>query len=227
MRRRLYLMRHAEVVYFEPDGTPIRQSTVPLTGRGREQARAAGRALKSVRFDRVVTSGLPRTKETAELVLAELDHPPDTPVDASALVEPRGGDIAAIPDEELEEAFLNAFRGSSPREAKVLAGETIGSLLDRILPAFEEIFDADGEWDTMLAVLHAGVNRAIVSTALAGEPAFFGHMEQAPACINILDHGPDWIVRAVNVTPYDPAHLGPRTTTMEELLAAYMPARLG
>ena len=41
-----------------------------------------------------------------------------------------------------------------------------------------------------LAVLHGGVNRAILSYALTGEPRFFGGFEQAPGCINVLDVGP-------------------------------------
>ena len=58
---------------------------------------------------------------------------------------------------------------------------------------------------------------AIFRRALTGGRTFLGNMEQAPACINVLDVGDDWIVRAVNVTPYDLPHLGERTTTMEEL----------
>ena len=69
----------------------------------------------------------------------------------------------------------------------------------------------------MLAVLHGGVNRAIISRALTGGRTFLGNLEQSPACVNILDVGDEWIVRAVNVTPYDLAHLEGRSTTMEEL----------
>ena len=69
----------------------------------------------------------------------------------------------------------------------------------------------------MLAVLHGGVNRAILSRALTGGRTFLGNLEQSPACVNVLDVGDDWIVRAVNVTPYDLAHLEGRSTTMEEL----------
>jgi len=69
----------------------------------------------------------------------------------------------------------------------------------------------------MLAVLHGGVNRAILSYALTGGRTFLGNFEQGPACINVIDVGDDWIVRAVNVTPYDLVHLRGRATTMEEL----------
>jgi len=66
---------------------------------------------------------------------------------------------------------------------------------------------------------HGGVNRILISHALAGGRAYFGNFEQAPACINVLDHGDrGWIVRTVNYIPYDPLHPA-RTTTMEHLWA--------
>jgi probable phosphoglycerate mutase len=51
----------------------------------------------------------------------------------------------------------------------------------------------------------------------------FGHLEQSPACINVLDIGADWIVRAVNTTPIDLAHRGSRLRTMEELWGEFRP----
>ena len=35
---------------------------------------------------------------------------------------------------------------------------------------------------------------------------FLGRFEQAPGCLNVLDVGEDWIVRAVNVAPVDLVH---------------------
>ena len=67
----------------------------------------------------------------------------------------------------------------------------------------------------MLAVLHGAVNRSILSYALTGERMFLGHFEQAPACVNVLDIGDEWIVRAVNVAPLDLLHASTRMTTME------------
>jgi broad specificity phosphatase PhoE len=85
---------------------------------------------------------------------------------------------------------------------------------------------ADEGWDVLLAVLHGGVNRAILSYALTGERTFLGSLEQAPACVNILDVGAGhWVVRAVNVAPYDLPHLSGRDTTMEQLYSEYVPYR--
>jgi broad specificity phosphatase PhoE len=203
-------MRHAAVSYFE-NGRPVRPEDVPLTDEGRSQSRAAAEALAGIRFDRVVTSGLPRTEETARIVAP--DHDPEA---WPELRELETGRLDDIPDDELERAFTHAFRDVIPEDARFLAGETIGSLFDRVLPAIDRLLAAD-DWDIALAVLHGGVNRAILSRALIGRRTFLGNLEQSPACVNILDVGDDWIVRAVNVTPYDLAHLGGRSTTMEEL----------
>ncbi|MFN2469151.1 MAG: histidine phosphatase family protein [Gaiellaceae bacterium] len=212
-------MRHAQVAYFEPGGRPVAPADVPLTQEGREQARAAAVALAGIAFDRVVTSGLPRTVETARIVA------PDAEVESwPELRELESGRIRDIPEDDLEAAFTGAFRGDVPLETRFLGGEMVGSLLDRVSPALDRLL-ADETWDVLLGVLHGGVNRAVLSRALTGERRFLGGFEQAPACINVLDVGADWIVRAVNYAPYDPVHARGRATTMEELYDEYLPYR--
>jgi broad specificity phosphatase PhoE len=212
-RRRIYLMRHAAVSYFE-NGRPVDPHDVPLTEAGREQARAVAAVLADVTFDRVITSGLARTLETAELVAPGVE-PESWP--ELREIEPR---LLDVPVEELEQAFVGAWRGILPEDVRFLGGETIGELFDRVLPALERLL-ATKDWDVVLAVLHGGVNRAILSYALTGGRTFLGNFEQGPACINVVDVGDDWIVRAVNVTPYDLTHTRTRLRTMEELWAQY------
>lgn len=215
-RRRLYLMRHGEVSYFAPDGTPVSPRDVPLTDEGRAQAHAAAEALAGVALDRVVTSGLPRTLETASIVAPGCEHEawPE-------LREIQGGRLSEIPTDLLEHEFVHAFRGVIPNDERFLRGESIGELFDRVLPALGRL--AAEPWSTALAVLHGGVNRAILSYALTGERTFLGHFEQAPACVNVLDLGEEdeWIVRAVNVAPYDLLHQTHRQTTMERYWDQY------
>jgi broad specificity phosphatase PhoE len=210
VRRRIYLMRHAAVSYFD-HGRPLKPEDVPLTVAGRDQAYAAASMLRGIDLDRVITSGLPRTVETASIVAPDLE-----PEAWPELRELETGRLAEIPEDQLERAFSHAFRDVVPEDSRFLAGETIGSLFDRVLPALDRLLAAD-DWDIVLAVLHGGVNRAILSRALTGGRTFLGNLEQSPACVNVLDVGDDWIVRAVNVTPYDLAHLEGRSTTMEEL----------
>ena len=163
----------------------------------------------------MITSGLPRTLETAGIVA-----PGAEPESWPELREIESGRLGAIPEDELEAAFVETWRDVVPEDTPFLGGETIRSLLDRVLPAVDRLV-ADPDWDVLLAVLHGGVNRAILSYALTGGRAFLGNFEQSPGCLNVLDVGDDWVVRAVNVAPTDPAHLASRLRTMEELWAEF------
>jgi broad specificity phosphatase PhoE len=210
-------MRHGRVAYFE-DGRPLDPVAVTLTAEGREQARSARELLDGIEFDRVITSGLRRTVETASIVAPNLQ-----PEEWPELREIESGRLADIPEDELERAFLDAWRDVVPEDTPFLGGETIASLLDRVLPAVERLL-ADPEWDVVLAVLHGAVNRAILSHALTGGRLFLGNLEQSPGCVNVLDVGDaDWVVRAVGITPLDPAHRHGRLRTMEELWAEFRP----
>lgn len=227
-RRRVYLMRHGSVTYFDSAGKPVLPEMVPLNDHGRLQATAAGRvfAEAGVRFDRVIVSGLPRTVETASRVLTEtgqqidLEHWPE-------FVEIRGGKLAHIPDAELKEAFTGAFEGIPPETKRFLGGESVGELMDRIHPGIDKL-RADTSWDTVLLVLHGGVNRAILSYALTGQRLFLGNLAQTAGCLNVLDVGQasnDWVVRVVNYSPPSQLQAESRGTTMEALFHQYRRSR--
>jgi broad specificity phosphatase PhoE len=225
-RRRIFLMRHGDVTYFDDSGRAIDPDTVPLNENGRAQATAAGQAFASqeVRFDRVIVSGLKRTVETAQLVLAETGQQIELEVQP-AWEEIHGGRLAEIPPDEVENAFLRVFEGVVPEATRFLGGETVGELLDRVLPEVAKL-RADPSWDTALLVLHGGVNRAILSHAItAGGRTFFGHLAQATGCINALDVGTaatDWVVRLLNYSPPSPLYRDVRNTTMEMLYAQFL-----
>jgi probable phosphoglycerate mutase len=229
-RRRIFLMRHGSVTYFDASGKPRLPESVPLNQEGRAQADAAGDAFRAagVRFDRVIVSGLPRTVETAERVLARLaPSPAPAPEAWDELQEIRGGRLSAIPDAELKRAFTGAFEGVVAPEQRFLGGESVGQLMDRVHPALARL-RADAGWDTVLLVLHGGVNCAILSWALTGQRLFLGGLAQAPGCVNALDVGADerdWVVRVVNHSPLDALQAGARSTTMEQLFEQYRRSR--
>lgn len=223
-RRRIYLMRHGSVTYFDASGKPHLPEQVPLNEQGRAQASAAGHvfAQEKIRFDRVIVSGLPRTVETANRVLAETGQD-IVPEHWRELEEIKGGRLSSIPDADLSEAFLGAFEGMVAEHKRFLGGETIGQLLDRVTPAIERL-RADSSWDTVLLVLHGGVNRAILSHALTGQRLFLGNLAQTAGCINALDVGQaanDWVLRLANFSPPSLLQGQSRGTTMETLLEQY------
>jgi broad specificity phosphatase PhoE len=227
-RRRILLMRHGAVEYFDERGRPYPPDDVPLTAQGVEQARAMGQAIAAsgVRIDRAITSGLARTRATAAHVLDAAGMTP--PVEhRGELQEIRGGALASIPDAELRAAFIAAFEGPVPRETRFLNGETIGELLDRTLPAIQRLLTED-DWDTVLVVLHGGVNRGVLSWFLTGQPVFLGGLAQDPGCLNVIDVGPSVatsIVRVVNFCALDTLQTASRLSTMEHLLGQYMKLR--
>lgn len=225
-RRRIFLMRHGDVTYFDDSGRAIDPETVPLNAQGLAQASAAGAAFATdgVRFDRAIVSGLPRTLQTAQQVLVTTGQHLDIEV-WPEWQEIRAGRLADLPPDEIEAAFLGAFDGVVPESTRFLGGETIGELLDRVLPPLVRLRE-DATWDTALLVLHGGVNRALLSHAItAGGRAFFGHLAQATGCINALDVGTnpsDWVVRALNYAPPTPLFRDVRHTTMEMLYSQYL-----
>lgn len=227
-RRRLLLMRHGAVEYFDAQGRPYPPDDVPLTEQGVEQARAMGTALAAsgVAIDRALTSGLRRTRQTAMHVLeaAQLKTPPDHWPD---LQEIRGGRLSAIRDDELRDAFIAAFEGPVPRDTRFLGGETVGELMDRVLPALEQLL-ADEHWDTALLVAHGGVNRAVLSWFLTGRHEFLGGLAQDAGCLNVIDVGATpatSVVRVVNFCPINTLRTDTRLSTMEVLLQKYLKLR--
>lgn len=220
-------MRHSQVEYYTPAAVHIPPDEVRLTPRGVEQARAAGLLMRDVRFDRVVTSGLRRTIQTAESALAYATAPEAEDFEVCEdLMEIRGGPVLDVPLDLLEEAFLGIWLGVADPGGRFLLGESIDNLTRRVTAAFDRLVDEPG-WDTMLIVGHGAVNRAILSYCLTGQRLFLGHLEQGTACVNVIDVDATGsvrssirrglAVRSVNLTPYDWLHEGERDLDIERM----------
>ncbi|HEX4858904.1 MAG TPA: histidine phosphatase family protein [Usitatibacteraceae bacterium] len=227
-RRRLYLMRHGSVDYFTPEGKPLPPQDVPLNDKGRAQAGAAGRLFgeHGVKFDRIITSGLPRTVQTASHVAAATGH--EGLIEArDRMQEIRGGRLASIAERDLLHSFTAATDGVVDHDVRFLGGESVGEMLERVLPEVDAL-RADRDWDTMLLVLHGAVNRAILSYLATGRRELLGAFEQSPGCINVLDIGEqpvDVVLRVVNLSPLDWLQPDNRKSTMEHLFEKYMAYR--
>lgn len=222
-RRRVFLMRHGEVSYFAGGASSLRARDAELNEAGRAQATAAGAVLAEMQIDRAVTSGLPRSVETARLALGDRDLEIECHAE---LVEISPGHLVDIPAERLVEAVTKAFSAGITAEAQFLAGETFGSLVERVMRCWQSLV-ADPTWQKLLIVAHGGVNRVILTHAFGCGLAGFGSLEQDPGCINILDVEPDGrlLVRLVNFTPYNALKNGLELTTMERLFVEYLESR--
>ena len=163
-----YLVRHGE-----SEGNAARiftgQTDSPLTARGREQAQAVADELAKVNFDRIVSSDLSRTRDTAE-VIAKL----------------RGMSVEVIP--ELREIDVGDRTGKTFDETRGLPnwnddgfvawprGETLDQVLARTFGAIERL-TRENPGKTILVVGHGGVNRILLSHFLGLLPK----LDRSPA----------------------------------------------
>ena len=217
VRRRIHLLRHGEAAYRGADGAAVRDPRlVPLTARGRTEAQQMRALLADVSFDFALCSGLPRTRETAALVLQGRD--------LSLAIEPGLEEVEAGRSFDLPLAHLaHPFAEAGAAGARFLGGEAIDAFRARVLEAFERQLAA-ATWCRALFVCHGAVNRVLLGWALGSGVAAWAALEQDSCCLNVLDVDVEpatgkllrRLVRAVNVTPYDLAKRNILLTTLEQ-----------
>jgi broad specificity phosphatase PhoE len=201
----LYLARHAQTASSAVDSLNGR-GELPLTERGREQARRLGERLASVPFAAVYRSPLGRTAETA------------------ALIAPRMK-AEALPG--LSEIDYGRWEGLSPEQARALdpahydawvadpstvappGGETASAVAARALAAVEEIRSRhENSSAPVLAVSHKATLR-ILGAAFTGGPirSYRVRWAQDECALNLVElrAGKEPFLRLWN----DTSHLGP------------------
>ena len=220
--RRLYLLRHADVRYFDEQGRPQPPNEVPLSAQGCTQAKAMGELLREIPFDRVVTSDLQRTQQTAQIILEQNEQSPPKIEAISALREIQPGRLADLSAREAREAFLGGFASTVTRESRFLGGEEVGSFVDRVEKQVQQLLRSR-DWSRTLMVAHGGVNRVVLMRAWRADLAGLGAVEQDPCCLNVIDvdENVQLLVRLVNYTPYSLLKEGMQYTTMEKLFLEY------
>ncbi len=219
-RRRVYLFRHGAVDYVNPDGSWVPDpDLVSLNERGWSQAQSMGDAFAGVAIDRAICSGLKRTRQTAETVLASQGISID--IDAGLEeIRPGPSEEAVGYDPLSDVAFLH-WRASNP-EARFLGGERYSEFYSRVSNAIEAIV-TDESWHNLAIVAHGGTNAAILGWVTGLGLEAFGMFDQETCCLNVIDFDttPDGVirktVRAVNVTSIDPVKSDRHAGDMELL----------
>ncbi len=200
---RLILVRHGETertVQKRYSG----RGDVPLTGRGRAQARATAARVAALApsVAAVVSSPLSRCTATAEAVAAQVGNPPVRTDDdliecdfgvweGHTFAEVREGWAAEL------DAWLASTRVAPPRgESFVTVAERTGRAVDRLRSAYP------GE--TVVVVSHVSPIKLVLRDALAAGDAFLHRLYLDTAGISVLDLYPDGgvAVRSVNDTSH-------------------------
>lgn len=221
-RRRIYLMRHGHVDYLDEKVVKSHGiNDVVLTPRGRSQAGAAGRALSHIAFDRAASSGLPRTHETAEIVLSFQNTAPKLET-LPGLIEIQGKMLPVKDRTELIEKMNENFANAVKPNATNHDGEVFVEAQKRAVTTLTKLLGEPG-WHTMLITAHEGINRLILSWMAGAGLSAIGAFEQDTGCINVLDfdlkdgaiHRP--MIKAVNITPYGYLRHGMNLTSFEAI----------
>lgn len=224
-RRRIYLFRHGAVDYIDSDGNVVSDpDVVDLNDRGRAQAAAMQALFANVLVDKAICSGLPRTRQTAGIVLGDREITLETNAELEE-IRPLKGEVAPDYDIIADVAFSH-WRAPQPG-ARFLGGERYADFYNRISAALEALL-ADDSWHNLAAFAHGGTNAAILGWVTGLGLSAFGLLDQATCCLNVIDFDVDpsgrmlrKTIRAMNVTADDPAK-GDRHSGDMEMMARWM-----
>lgn len=154
---RVVLVRHGESFATVERYIGGERTCKGLTDHGRAQARALGERLQRTRelvFDAVVSSGFPRAKQTAEIILPHIGH---TEIE----VRPGFGEHDPGPicdgmtfDEFVAQYGRPDFNGD-PNVVTFPGGETLAQFHERVVAAFRDL-ERDYRGKTVMVTCHGG-----------------------------------------------------------------------
>ena len=201
----LYLVRHAQTAYSAVDSFNGR-SELPLTERGREQARKLGERLKIVRFAAAVRSPLGRTKQTSDLIAPGLPQ-----IVLEGLTEIDYGEWEGLSPEQARDRDPKLYDAWVDDPARIAppGGETAQQVADRALAALRQIEERyRGAPGPVLGVSHKATLR-ILGASLTAAPIrlYRKRWPQDECALNLIElrQGKDPFLRLWN----DTAHLSP------------------
>jgi broad specificity phosphatase PhoE len=185
MTTRLYLIRHGAT----PLSTEDRFSgaaNVFLSEEGRAQAERLAQRLADDDIAAIYSSPLDRTIDTAHIIAKPHRL---TPIPEEGLREISHGHWEGLSRHEVEENYRDEYMSweSDPFTFAPKAGESGISVLARALPVIREIVINHLD-KNIVVVSHKATIRLVLSSLLGfDERGYRDRLDQAPACLNILD----------------------------------------
>lgn len=197
--QKVFLLRHGEVQGAGREKRFIGQTDVPLSNRGRHQAKCWRQWLAGVPLDRIMASDLTRCTQTAHILAADRS----VSVEAlSGLREILLGQWDGMSFRGVKDRWPDAFekRGLDLARFRPPGGESFQDLQQRVVPVFEKaVHQATAP---LLIVAHAGVNRAILCHIQGIQIDELFSIDQSYAAMNLIDHHDGrYRVHALNLQP--------------------------
>jgi 2,3-bisphosphoglycerate-dependent phosphoglycerate mutase len=159
----LVLVRHGESLWNAQDRF-TGWIDVPLTEKGKDEARAAGEKLKSFSFDVAYTSALSRAQDSLAIMLQTMNV--EIPIIRDqALNERMYGELQGMNKQRMREKYGDAIVHLWRRSFDIPppGGEALKDTAARTLPFFERAIMGDiRDGRNVLVVAHGNSNRAII-----------------------------------------------------------------
>jgi 2,3-bisphosphoglycerate-dependent phosphoglycerate mutase len=174
---------------------------VPLTEKGRAEAKAAGKVLADLDFDVVYTSMLSRAQETLDLALAGRTARPPVIRDA-ALNERHYGDLQGLNKADTAKRYGEAQVKIWRRSYDVAPpnGESLEMTAKRTLPFYDRAIGGDlRQGKNVLVVAHGNSIRSIVMKLDALTPDQVVALELETGVPWVYEIAPDGSVRSKQV----------------------------
>jgi len=183
---RIYLARHGATQLTAEDRFSG-SAGVDLSDEGRWQAERLGERLAREGVSAIYASPLSRTMDTARIIAAECGCA--TPVPMDGLREISHGRWEGLTRGEVEERFGHEYASweEDPFTFAPEGGETGVAVLARALPVLRTIVTQHRN-QRVLVVSHKATIRILISSLLGFDACGYRHrLDQAPACLNVLD----------------------------------------
>ena len=168
---KIYTIRHGES-YSNTGGTVMSYTDMPLTEKGREQARRAGCAMReALKTDAPMyafCSDLMRTQQTAEEFLGQIDRKVE-PVVTKDITEMHQGDLEGMPWTERLEKYAHVKTDVALSEVEIPGGESFQDVKKRSLH-FAEEYLSKLEDDAVVLIFSHGLALRIIINTLLGRP---------------------------------------------------------
>jgi alpha-ribazole phosphatase len=192
----IYLLRHGDSRQDDVKRY-IGQADLPLNGSGRAQAAGWQQELAAVPMQRIFSSDLSRSFETA-CIVAEGRTEPVQPLARLREINLGGWDGRSMDEVRLFNPFEYEKRGADMVYYRPPGGECFADVAARVIPLFEEL--VRGVQGNVLIVGHAGVNKVILCHILGMPLANLFRMRQDYGCLNVIDCGRDGMrLRGMNM----------------------------
>jgi probable phosphoglycerate mutase len=182
---RLYVVRHGATQLTAEDRFSGAVG-VDLSDEGRWQAARLGERLQAEQPTALYCSPLSRTVETAQLVARSCGLSVET---RDGLREISHGRWEGLTRKEVADQYAEEYSAwnEDPFTFAPQGGESGVGVLARALPVIREIVEKH-EGERVVVVSHKATIRLLLSSLLGFDPrGYRDRLDQAPACINVLD----------------------------------------